>query len=111
MPPKPRLSREEYYGEVHACAGHIDNEVRVRNKDKATYLRKIVDAHPWVLDLGRNLEMLHITGNDSAYFSEYGPMLALSFADAIYKMTLAAFQADIREALAAIEGGTLCRPT
>lgn len=100
---KPRLTREQYYDEVRACADLVDNEVRVRKKNRTAYLRHTADSHPWVLDLGVNLEVLRITANDGAYFAEYGPMLALSFADAMYKMTLLAFQADIAEALAALE--------
>lgn len=103
------LTREEYYAEIHACAGLVDNEVRVRGKNKAAFLRKTADSHPWVLDLGMNPEVLQISANDSAYFSVFGPMLALSYADAMYKMTLLAFEADIAEALAALEEGTLCR--
>lgn len=105
---KPRLTKEEYYNEIQVCAIHVDIEVRVRHKNRAAYLRKTADSHPWVLDLGMNLEVLRITANDSAYFSVYGPMLSLNFADAMYKMTLLAFEADIAEALAELEGGTLC---
>jgi hypothetical protein len=108
MPPKPRLSKEQYYAEIRACAGLVDNEVRVRKKNRTAFLRHTADSHPWVLDLGMNLEVLRITANDSAYFSVYGPMLALNFADAMYKMTLLAFEADIAEALAELEGETLC---
>lgn len=95
-----RLSREEYRDEVQACAE------RIQRKDRASCVRQCAELHPWVLDLGMNLEVLRITTHDNAYFSEYGPMLALSFADAVYKMAFAAFHADVAEALASLEAGT-----
>jgi hypothetical protein len=109
---KTRLTPESYRDEIQAVAAWIDVEVRVHKRDRETYLRKTCEAHPWVIDLGINLEVLRITRNDHAYFTTYGPMLALSFADAVYKMAWAAFQADVSEAMYDIERtrGTLCKP-